>query len=59
MAMDAIREARTKPGFDDIIAGVDDVNTASLRILEKLGFQRISVHPGAFGTMSLLQLRNE
>jgi RimJ/RimL family protein N-acetyltransferase len=56
MARAAIEEARTKPGFEEIIAGVDDVNSASVRVLEKLGFRRISVHPGAFGTTSLMRL---
>jgi [ribosomal protein S5]-alanine N-acetyltransferase len=56
MAMAAITEARTKPGFDEIIAGVDDVNSASAGVLEKLGFRQISVHPGAFDTTSLMRL---
>jgi hypothetical protein len=35
---------------------VDEVNAASLRVLEKLGFERIAALQGAFGNMFLLRL---
>lgn len=56
MARAAIAEARMHPGFGTILAGVDAVNVASVRVLEKLGFQRIATHPGAFGETLLMQL---
>jgi RimJ/RimL family protein N-acetyltransferase len=40
MARAAIAWARRKPGFDRIVASVDEANVASIRVLEKLGFQR-------------------
>jgi ribosomal-protein-alanine N-acetyltransferase len=56
MARAAIVEARTRPGFDAIFAAVDEVNAASVGILDKLGFQRTGVRPGHFGAMLLLKL---
>src|SRR5262245_4811722 len=41
MARISIAEARKQNGFATIIASVDEVNAASLRVLEKLGFERI------------------
>jgi RimJ/RimL family protein N-acetyltransferase len=38
------------------VADVDEINAASVRVLEKLGFERIAVHPGAFGRLILLRL---
>lgn len=55
MARCMIADAR-RAGFSDILAGVDAVNTASARVLDKLGFTRISTHPGAFGDTYLLRL---
>lgn len=55
MARAAIAEARTHPGFETILAGVDAVNVASVRVLEKLGFERIASHPGAFGETLLMR----
>lgn len=49
MARAAIAQARTQPGFAEIVAAVDGVNTASVRVLEKLGFIRSGTLPGAFG----------
>lgn len=57
MARASIDEARAKPGFDDVVTGVDEVNTASVRVLEKLGFQRISIHQGSFGSVHLFRLQ--
>jgi [ribosomal protein S5]-alanine N-acetyltransferase len=56
MARAAIAEARLHPGFVQIIAGVDEVNARSLRLLEKLGFQRFATLQGSFGNLFLLQL---
>lgn len=56
MARASIAEARQHEGFATIIASVDEVNAASLRVLEKIGFERIATLPGAFGNMFLLRL---
>ena len=56
MARAAIVQARTQPGFEDITADVDEINAASVRVLEKLGFERIAVHQGAFGNLLVLRL---
>jgi ribosomal-protein-alanine N-acetyltransferase len=56
MARAAIVEARTRPGFEAIFAAVDEVNAASVRIFDKLGFQRTGVRPGHFGAMLLFRL---
>jgi ribosomal-protein-alanine N-acetyltransferase len=57
MARAAIAQAREQSGFDRIIASVDQVNAASLHILEKLGFDRVSTHQGSFGEIFILELR--
>jgi [ribosomal protein S5]-alanine N-acetyltransferase len=56
MGRSSIAHARRQPGFDEIIAGVDEVNAASVRVLEKLGFERIDVQQGHFGNTFLLRL---
>ena len=56
MARVSIAQARTRPGFEEIVADVDEVNAASVRVLEKLGFERIGVNQGAFGNVLLLRL---
>jgi RimJ/RimL family protein N-acetyltransferase len=56
MARAAIAHARSTAGFDEIVADADEVNAASLRVLEKLGFERVGVRPGAFGSVLLLRL---
>lgn len=56
MARAAIDYARVKAGFTDIIAGVDEVNTASVRVLEKLGFERIATQQGALGNTFVYRL---
>ena len=56
MARASIADARHHHGFEVIVAGVDAVNAASVRVLEKLGFRRIAVHPGHFGETLLLAL---
>lgn len=55
MARAAMAHARATGGFDEILASVDEVNVASLHVLEKLGFRRIAVQTGAFGRMYLLR----
>lgn len=56
MARASIAHARTRGGFTDIVTSVDEVNRASLRVLEKLGFERRGARPGAFGAVLLLRL---
>ena len=56
MARAAIEHARTQSGFRDIVTSVDEVNAASLHVLEKLGFKRCGCRPGAFGPTLLLRL---
>ena len=56
MASASIVEARKHEGFATIVASVDEVNAASLRVLDKLGFKRIATLQGAFGDMFLLRL---
>ena len=56
MARAAIVQARTQPGFAEIVAAVDEINTGSVRVLEKLGFERVAVDRGAFGNLLLLRL---
>ena len=56
MARACIDHARGQPGFAEIIASADEVNTASVRILEKLGFQRFATKPGSFGDVLMFRL---
>ena len=56
MARAAIVEARMQPGFREIIASVDEINSASWRVLNKLGFIRFSTKQGCFGNMFLMRL---
>jgi RimJ/RimL family protein N-acetyltransferase len=56
MARAAIAHARQHPGFQVIHAAVDEVNAASVRVLEKLGFQRTGTTAGAFGQLLLYAL---
>src|SRR5262245_25649948 len=56
MARASIEHARGQPGFDEIVADVDEVNAASLRVLEKVGFERIDVRQAAFGNLLVLRL---
>ncbi|CAB1077465.1 hypothetical protein D1AOALGA4SA_5252 [Olavius algarvensis Delta 1 endosymbiont] len=58
MAHAAIAEARKQPGFREIIASVDEVNSSSLRVLSKLGFTRFSIEQGCFGNMFLMILES-
>jgi RimJ/RimL family protein N-acetyltransferase len=56
MARAAIAQARTRGSPREIVTSVDEVNRASLRVLEKLGFERCGSRPGAFGSTRLLRL---
>lgn len=56
MARKAIAEARRHPGFGTIVASVDEINMASVRVLHKLGFQRLSVETGCFGNLFIMLL---
>jgi ribosomal-protein-alanine N-acetyltransferase len=56
MARAAIAQACKRPGFREIMTTVDEVNVASVRVLEKLGFERIDVEQGAFGNLLVYRL---
>jgi RimJ/RimL family protein N-acetyltransferase len=56
MARTCIAEARRHPGFERIAASVDEVNAASVRVLEKLGFRRTGSLDGGFGPVLLMEL---
>jgi len=56
MARAAIAQARAQPGFAEIAADVDEVNAASVRVLDKLGFERVEVRQGAFGHLLVFRL---
>jgi RimJ/RimL family protein N-acetyltransferase len=57
MARVCIAEAIRREVFPDgIIASADAINAASVRVLEKLGFERFATRPGAFGDMLFLRL---
>lgn len=58
MAHAAIAEARKQAGFRVIVASVDEVNSSSLRVLEKLGFIKLSTQKGHFGNMFLMRLES-
>jgi ribosomal-protein-alanine N-acetyltransferase len=55
MACTSIAHAR-RSGFAEIFASVDEVNAASLHILQKLGFERVTTQQGSFGNMHVLRL---
>jgi RimJ/RimL family protein N-acetyltransferase len=55
MGRTCVAQARAA-GLGEIRAGVDEVNVASMRVLEKLGFQRVDVEQGAFGNLLSLRL---
>ncbi|HMF44230.1 MAG TPA: GNAT family N-acetyltransferase [Polyangia bacterium] len=56
MARAAIAEARARGAFAEILASVDAINAASVRVLDKLGFQHVATRPGAFGDMLFYRL---
>lgn len=51
--------ARKHAGWRDILSAVDVPNHASVRVLEKLGFERRGAVPGAFGDVLLFILRGD
>ncbi len=57
MARATIAEARKHEGFREIIASVDEINAASLPVLDKLGFTRFSTQKVHFGNMFLMRQR--
>lgn len=60
MARVCIFEALWRKAFPEgIVASVDAVNTASVHILEKLGFERVDARPGAFGEMLLFRIADD
>ena len=60
MARLCIFEGQWRRCFPDgIVASVDAVNAASVRVLEKLGFERVGTNPGAFGDMLMLRLAGD
>jgi ribosomal-protein-alanine N-acetyltransferase len=60
MARVCIAEAIRRQAFPDgIVVSVDAVNVASIRVLEKLGFERVAIGRGAFGDMPLYRLVGE
>ena len=56
MARAALAHARDAAGFGEIVADVDAVNVRSVRLLEKVAFERIGTAPGAFGEVLLYRL---
>lgn len=56
MARASIAEARRHAGFETIVAGVDEVNVASVHVLEKLAFRRVATQQGSFGSMLVMVL---
>ena len=56
MAAASIAEARRHAPFDQILASVDEVNAASVCVLQKLGFDRVGTKPGAFGDILMMSL---
>ena len=56
MARASIAHARARPGFAEIVAAVDEINAASLRVLEKLGFEPSATRQGFFGNVLVFRL---
>lgn len=56
LARGAVAEARRHAGFETIHASVDALNTRSMRVLERLGFERTGERPDAFGHEAVLCL---
>jgi ribosomal-protein-alanine N-acetyltransferase len=55
MARASIAHGRGQ-GFTQLLASVDEVNAASCRVLEKLGFEAVATQQGSFGSMFVLRL---
>jgi RimJ/RimL family protein N-acetyltransferase len=56
MARRCLHYARAHARVRTVGADVDEVNQASVHLLEKLGFQRIGVQQGAFGNLFVYRL---
>jgi RimJ/RimL family protein N-acetyltransferase len=56
MARTAIAEARRQRGFNTIVAAVDEVNLASVRLLRKMGFRQVATQTGSFGAVLIMLL---
>ena len=56
MARASIAHARSQAAFGEVVAAVDGVNQASVRVLEKLGFTRTGTVAGAFGDVFTYRL---
>jgi RimJ/RimL family protein N-acetyltransferase len=54
MARAAMADARRHSELATIVATVDEVNVASVRILEKLGFVPTATQPGRFGDVLVM-----
>lgn len=55
LALALVDVARAR-GFEVVVSAVDEPNVASLRVLDKLGFERRGAVPGAFGSIVLVAL---
>lgn len=53
----ALVDAGRAAGMSQIVSAVDEPNTASIRVLEKVGFEPAGGAPGAFGRTLLFRLR--
>ncbi|MFK7988402.1 MAG: GNAT family N-acetyltransferase [Sandaracinaceae bacterium] len=53
----ALLELAREVGFSEVVSAVDAPNTASLRVLKKVGFQKTGELPGAFGATVMLVRR--
>jgi [ribosomal protein S5]-alanine N-acetyltransferase len=51
LAEAVVRDARERAHLGRVVASVDAVNAYSVRILQKLGFERIETRRGAFGDL--------
>lgn len=56
MARASIDYARSRAGFTDIVAAVDEVNAKSCRLLERIGFARVETVKGNLGPLFLYKL---
>ncbi len=58
IARTMVAYAREHSDIDPIVAGVDEPNTASLRVLEKVGFTPTGALPGPFGQTLMFEYRD-
>ena len=56
MARTVITEARRQPGFNTIVAAVDEMNVASVRVLYKIGFRQVATQTGSVGNVLVMLL---